>query len=185
MSNTDFFQMAYCVPNARETALHYATTLGAGPFAYFPDRAGTYLLRGERVEARFSVALGFIGKTEIEILEPVGGTRSIFSELLDRNGPGLHHICFFTDDIDAYEARLTGDGYSPCWTGAAPEAQWFRYFERPGTAAPFIEVAQNAPGRDALHRRIYEWSLQADRGEPVRDYASFLAFTELEGLPAW
>ncbi|MGH2537178.1 MAG: methylmalonyl-CoA epimerase [Candidatus Promineifilaceae bacterium] len=49
------------------------------------------------------------GESEIELLEPAG-LESGVARYLERHGPGLHHICFEVDDIEAMLARLKAAG---------------------------------------------------------------------------
>lgn len=48
--------------------------------------------------------------TRIELIHPLDGQGPI-RKSLDKRGPGLHHICFRTDDIDGDIARLKDKGY--------------------------------------------------------------------------
>lgn len=58
------------------------------------------------------VELAFLdfGNTKVELLAPLG-EKSPLSRFLDQRGPGLHHICYQVDDINAELARLKQLGY--------------------------------------------------------------------------
>jgi methylmalonyl-CoA/ethylmalonyl-CoA epimerase len=58
---------------------------------------------GARIEA---VAAG---ESLIELLEP-DGTDTPIGKFLARRGPGIHHICFAVDDLDATLARCRDAG---------------------------------------------------------------------------
>ena len=49
------------------------------------------------------------GDSLIELLEPVDTTSPI-AKYLDKRGPGIHHICFTVDDLDATLARCRRSG---------------------------------------------------------------------------
>lgn len=55
--------------------------------------------------------------THIELVNPLNGGGPIAS-YLEKRGPGLHHLCFRTDDIDADVSRLRAKGYQ--FIGDAP-----------------------------------------------------------------
>lgn len=55
--------------------------------------------------------------TRIELVHPIDGKGPIAASL-ERRGPGLHHLCFETDDIDADIVRLRALGY--VFTSDAP-----------------------------------------------------------------
>jgi methylmalonyl-CoA/ethylmalonyl-CoA epimerase len=59
------------------------------------------------------------GPTRIELVTPIGGEGPI-QAALDKRGPGLHHICFRVDDLDADVARLKAKGWA--FTTASPTA---------------------------------------------------------------
>jgi methylmalonyl-CoA/ethylmalonyl-CoA epimerase len=50
------------------------------------------------------------GDARIELLEPTAGDSPI-SRFLARRGPGIHHLCFAVDDLDAVLALLSTQGY--------------------------------------------------------------------------
>ena len=53
-------------------------------------------LEEQGVEA---VLLG-VGESHVELLQPLGPETAV-GRFLDRNGPGLHHVAYGTDDIDS------------------------------------------------------------------------------------
>ena len=50
------------------------------------------------------------GETDIELLESIGSEGPI-AKFIERNGPGIHHICLEVDDIEAALAELKASGY--------------------------------------------------------------------------
>ncbi len=49
------------------------------------------------------------GESLVELLEPAGPDTPI-SRFVSRRGPGIHHICFAVDDLDATMALCRSDG---------------------------------------------------------------------------
>lgn len=60
--------------------------------------------------AKTSTAFFPLPETSIELVHPLNGEGPIAS-YLEKKGPGLHHLCFRSDDLDADVARLTEKGY--------------------------------------------------------------------------
>lgn len=54
------------------------------------------------------VRVAFVGV--LELLEPLT-PESTVGRFLERNGPGLHHVAYRTEDITAELARLVEEGY--------------------------------------------------------------------------
>ncbi|MEE2750657.1 MAG: methylmalonyl-CoA epimerase [Myxococcota bacterium] len=48
--------------------------------------------------------------TRIELVAPLDGAGPI-AHALEKRGPGVHHLCFRTDDIESDMKRLTEKGY--------------------------------------------------------------------------
>lgn len=57
------------------------------------------------------------GPTSIELVTPLDGKGPI-AAALEKRGPGLHHLCFRTDDVDGDVARLRAKGWQ--FTTEAP-----------------------------------------------------------------
>ncbi len=55
------------------------------------------------------VAMIPCGGSRIELLEPLSSDSPV-ARFLDRRGPGIHHVCLKSDDIDADDGCLRGDG---------------------------------------------------------------------------
>ena len=50
-----------------------------------------------------------VGDTHVELLSPLGPDTPV-GKFLERKGPGLHHVAYRVDDIDAALAKLRDDG---------------------------------------------------------------------------
>lgn len=57
-------------------------------------------LRGREVEFVTRIGLGKWGDTDLELMEIVEGDH-IVKEFLQRNGPGLHHLGIYVDDLQS------------------------------------------------------------------------------------
>lgn len=76
-----------------------ATDDADGLVTLFDDLLGLSIAHEERFDGLRLVFLDAAG-AELELLEPVDGDGPV-SRFLDRRGPGLHHLAFETDDIEA------------------------------------------------------------------------------------
>ncbi|HEU0316675.1 MAG TPA: methylmalonyl-CoA epimerase, partial [Solirubrobacteraceae bacterium] len=50
-----------------------------------------------------------IGESHVELLAPLSEDSPV-GRFLARSGPGLHHVAYAVDDVEAALAKLTGDG---------------------------------------------------------------------------
>ena len=78
--------------------------------ALYRDRLGMREQHREIVEA-FGVeaVLLEIGDAHVELLMPTGADSGV-ARFLERNGPGMHHVAYRTDDIEKALARLSAAG---------------------------------------------------------------------------
>lgn len=60
-------------------------------------------------EQKVRVAFFQIGESKIELLEPTGDD-SPLAGFLAKNGPGIHHIAYEVEDIEAAIGKLVMDG---------------------------------------------------------------------------
>jgi methylmalonyl-CoA/ethylmalonyl-CoA epimerase len=69
--------------------------------ALYSERLGMPVEHRETVEQQGveAVLLG-VGASHVELLRPLGPDTAV-ARFLERNGPGLHHVAYGTDDIDA------------------------------------------------------------------------------------
>jgi methylmalonyl-CoA/ethylmalonyl-CoA epimerase len=69
--------------------------------ALYSERFGMPVQHRETVEEQGveAVLLG-VGESHVELLRPVGPDTAV-GRYLERNGPGLHHVAYATDDIES------------------------------------------------------------------------------------
>jgi methylmalonyl-CoA/ethylmalonyl-CoA epimerase len=63
----------------------------------------------EIAEQKVKVAMLQIGESKIELLEPTSEDSPV-AKFMEKNGPGIHHVAYEVDDIEAAIAKLVADG---------------------------------------------------------------------------
>ena len=72
-----------------------------GAIRLYRDRFGMREQHRETVEEQgVDAVLLEIGEGHVELLSPLGPDTAV-GRFLDKNGPGLHHVAYQTDDIDS------------------------------------------------------------------------------------
>jgi hypothetical protein len=94
------FQQAYVVADLAGAEHAMRSSLGCSAFAELPATDLEYQLRGNTVSSALALAFARSGNTQIELIHPVRG-EGLHVEFLAANGPGLHHLGFLVDDLDA------------------------------------------------------------------------------------
>lgn len=77
---------------------------------FYTEGLGLTLSPVEEVaDQKILAAFVRVGDVKIELMEPTSPDSPI-SGFLDRRGPGLHHVCYAVDDVDAALADLKAGG---------------------------------------------------------------------------
>lgn len=138
--------IAIVVPDLDEAMSFWVETLGL-PLAHVehvPDQD-------------VDVALLPSGDSEIELLEPVSDSSGV-ARYLNKRGPGMHHICFEVDDIEAMLVRMKEAGVPlineepTIGTGGKKIA----FVHPKGTGGVLVELYQLTPEEPALRRERLE-----------------------------
>ncbi len=141
-------QIAWVVEDIEATELLLSEQFGAGAWTRIPDvtfEAATTTYRGRPVELVAHISLAYAGDLQLELIQPVSG-ESVHTEFLAANGPGLHHVCFATDDVEAACARAEDAGHSVAMRGSMMGGEIeFAYLDCAAAGAPYIELAEIGP----------------------------------------
>ena len=115
------------------------------PSVHFAPDTCTY--RGRPADLVAHISLSYAGDTQLEVIAPVSG-QSIYTEFLDRAGPGLHHVCVEAPDTDAFHTALADaerDGAAVVQQGVMPGGMRFAYVSAEAAGVPYIEIAHISP----------------------------------------
>jgi methylmalonyl-CoA/ethylmalonyl-CoA epimerase len=101
------------------------------------------------VDQGVKAALLPIGRSEIELLEPIDASGGV-AKFLERRGEGLHHVCFETPDVAAELAHARARGLPLIDTAPRPGLAGTICFLHPkGTRGVLVEFATPPPGEAA------------------------------------
>jgi len=135
-------QIAWVTTDLEATERALTTLLGARkwirvPEVHFGPDACVY--RGQPADFTAHISFSYAGDTQLELIAPVTGD-SVYSEFLDRAGPGLHHICREVDDVDAAIGSA-----EVVQRGTMPGGMEFAYVSDQAAGVPYIEIAYIPP----------------------------------------
>jgi methylmalonyl-CoA/ethylmalonyl-CoA epimerase len=102
------------IADTARTIDFYSKTLGLGPF-----RTGEYPMtrafyRDKRIEARFKASFCDLGESRLRVYEVLEG-ETPYSDHLDRQGEGMHHLCLPVADLDEAIEELRQIGIEAIW----------------------------------------------------------------------
>ena len=77
---------------------------------FYRDNLGMSFAGTEEVaEQMVKVAMLQVGESKIELLEPTSPDSPI-AKFIEKNGPGIHHLAYEVEDLEAAIAKLVADG---------------------------------------------------------------------------
>lgn len=163
-------QMGYVVDDLDAALAHWTGVMGVGPFLVTPriDYASVHYF-GAPCDAEITVALASHHGMQIELIHQFAGGASPFRRFLDRRGPGLHHVCQLTDDLDADLAYWAQKGVGVAMGGVTTAGVPFAYLDNDREDhGGMLEIVQPTAGImrffDKLERLATGW----DGSDPVR-----------------
>jgi hypothetical protein len=164
----DIVQLAY-LPDDFDAALRYWTeTVGVGPFFLLENvRLGEMKYRGEPTDAVFSLAIGYWGDIQIELIRAENDAPSIYTgeyAVKDR----LHHICLVVTSIEAARAACVRAGAEVLVEGKVGEDGEVIYVDAGGGPGHVIEILQPMTGSLELFAMMREAARGWDGSEPLR-----------------
>lgn len=139
-------QIAWVTRDLDATEAALTTLLGARKWIRMPEvRFGpdACTFRGRPADFVAAISLSYAGDTQLELIAPVSGD-SIYTEFLDRAGPGLHHICVeapSAEDFDSALAAAERDGTPVVQQGVMAGGMRFAYVSAVDAGVPYLEIA--------------------------------------------
>ncbi len=139
-------QIAWVTKDLDATEKALTTLLGARKWIRVPDvhfGPDTCTYRGRPADFVAHISFSYAGDTQLELIAPVSG-KSVYSEFLDRAGPGMHHICVEVDDVEEAVGALSRNA-EVVQRGVMPGGMEFAYVAAAAAGVPYIEIAHISP----------------------------------------
>jgi len=146
------FQQAYVVADLDGAQQSMRATLGCSEFVNLPATDLDYTLRGAPVSCALGLGFARSGNMQIELLHPVRG-EGLHVEFLASNGPGLHHLGFIVDDLDAVVAVGESNGFANVM-GSQFGSLRFCYLDTWDALGVYVELVEDP---DAMMMGIMAW----------------------------
>ena len=161
-------QNGFVVPDWRAAALHWAETLGVGPFFVVEHVAFAELrYRGEPTSIDMSVAIAYAGELQIELVQQHDDAPSIYTDFLRRNEPGLQHVGALTADLDralddnALRSKIVQDGVTTA-------GQRFAYVDTVLHNGSMLEIVETDAGMLKAFDYMKDAARNWDGKDPIR-----------------
>jgi methylmalonyl-CoA/ethylmalonyl-CoA epimerase len=148
------FQFGYVVPNLDAALAHFNNRLGAPRFMVLREivvQNGWF--RGSTAPINHSMAFGYIGDVQFEIIQNISG-KSTYLEFLDRVPEGgIHHLGYAVDDYDAATKDLEARGYKLIQRGTFGDTR-FGYYESADDFGTLTEIIYLDPNVKSMFANL-------------------------------
>lgn len=163
-------QVAYVVPDLDAAIQDWITKLGVGPWFMFRNVGGTEVrYRGGPNKSAAVVAMAFSGTMIFELIQPLDDEPSMFKEVIDARGYGLHHVAIATENIQADIDRLLSEGHEIVMQANLPQGGSVAFLDGGPNLFGLIELIGMNENTDAMFSSFYEAAKNWDGSDPVRE----------------
>lgn len=164
-----WIQTAFVTDDIHASMRELSRTLGAGPWflrerGVFPNQ----VYRGQPSTTALAIAMGYAGDMQIEIIQQLDDSASVYLEHTERNGYGLHHFGVAASDYPAALAHYAGLGFTLAYEAEVANGARVGYFDTHGRFAAMIEVIEFLPATEAMFERFRDSARGWDGTDPVR-----------------
>jgi hypothetical protein len=167
-------QTCYVTRDIARAVGEWSDVLGAGPFFRIECAKQQKLYRGRPAADSFTAVLGFLGTTMLEFIQPTDDEPSIFREVLDVKGEGVHHVqpnmrIMTAEAYDEQFAAYKRAGLECAVEMEIPGLGRASFFDALARTGVFIELIQASEmmyrGMENMHAAHLAW----DGKRPMRD----------------
>lgn len=165
-------QTAFVVADIRASIAHFQRDCGAGPFFLLDHFLGEgQVYRSAPATADVTIAMGFAGHMQIELIQPLDEEPSVYRETITARGYGFHHFGIGFTDVDAALPDYLDRGYTLAFRAPVPTGGSVAYIESREADAPgFLELIPATEGMNALFTSQWQAAQDWDGSDPVRPF---------------
>ena len=157
--NNGVAQVALIVPDLDRAVEMYWMLFGIGPwhiYTYGKPLVKTMTYHGQPAEYTMRIALGYLGPTRIELIQPLEGD-TVYADFVKEHGYGVHHFGVLVDDMHAALAEAEAAGLTMTTDGAGSGADGdghYAYLDTEDQIGVTLELIERPKGR-LRPERIY------------------------------
>jgi len=103
-------QIGIVVPDIGKAVSHYSKILNIKPWFRSKTASNDVDFKGESFRLELDIALAFSGGLEIELIQMLTDRECIYSDIMKKQGGGLHHIGTMVDSFDKKLGQMKAAG---------------------------------------------------------------------------
>jgi Glyoxalase/Bleomycin resistance protein/Dioxygenase superfamily len=167
------FQVTYVEPDMEAAIDRFVRTLGIGPWFIAQRQRSPFLrYRGRPTpELDVTLAWAYSGALQYEIVVQNDDGLSVFREVVEERGYGLHHYGRFANDLDAELAHFADLGFETAFEAQAGEPLGFArvcYIDTRPALGAMLELAEYRDFVGQVYAKVQAASVGWDGKDPIR-----------------
>jgi hypothetical protein len=164
----DVIQLAFFPTDFDATMKYWIETVGVGPFFVLNDvRLDGMKYKGEPTDAVFTMAIGYWGDIQIELIKTDSDAPSLYAgeyAVRDR----LHHVCVFVESIVEAREACAAVGAEIIVEGNVGPDGAVIYVDPGQGPGHVIEYLQPMAGSEGLFQMMKDAARDWDGSDPIR-----------------
>lgn len=163
-------QLGFVVKDIQAAMRHWSEVNGVGPWFFIPAYPlPTFRYKGvEGPGPDVSIALGYSGDMQIELIEQRCRTPSMYRDFIDSGMEGLQHYAVWCENYDATLNEALEAGFKIGQEGDATGRGRFAYLESTGHPGTVVELVELTESRKAGFDRMKAAAANWDGSDPIR-----------------
>jgi methylmalonyl-CoA/ethylmalonyl-CoA epimerase len=164
-------QVAYLVEDMDAAMAHWLRHAGLGPWTCFRNIELDSHFDGHDLTLRIHEGLAYMGDLQIQLVQSLNAPdeNTPYQSCVRAGRWGVHHMAFFSDDIDADVARAREQGFER--TCSMQDKGGYRYYYCQSTAMPdvWIEFLESYPQLSEIFEDGIARAASWDGHDPIRN----------------
>lgn len=165
-------QIAYIVPDIDAAMDTCNREHGVGPFLVARNQLplSNAFYRGEKAPpARVNIAFAYVGEMQLELIELIGDTPSLYKEAIDRNQTSVHHYAVCVPDFPGAYNWALDNGFDTVVDSGVDGLARMSYVENTDTGI-ILEIIQWNPLTKPYFEGLERMVKSADPNQTVHEF---------------
>lgn len=167
----EFKQVGIVVPDIKKAMQQWIDNCGVGPWFYAEKvQLLEVTYNGKKADIPFAAALANSGDVQLELIQPLDDTPSIYKEFLDEvPRGGMQHWSSWPYDYDAAYKKALESGLTVAQEGRSASGR-FVYFRNDIHPGAMVEMAEYNDVRQRAFGQVREAAKNWDGKDPIRPW---------------
>lgn len=110
-------QVGIVVKDIARSMEYFSGLYNVGPWYRTKLAEEEMCYKGKKIDLKLDIVIAFTGKVEIELIQVISGEENIYSEILKKQGGGVHHLGFLVSGFDRKLEAVKEMGVKPLQWG--------------------------------------------------------------------